>query len=77
MTQRFNGMTSAYPVYWLDWLDNDDFLEFCQEFLQAVRDVLDDHADQGTLADVVYAWQQTAFALRDPHLSARFAKART
>jgi len=77
--QRFAadpGPTYPAEFYWLAWLDNEDYLEFCQEFVGTVRDVVAGRTTPEALSDMAFAWEQTAFALRDPHLMARFTAAR-
>ena len=76
--QRFGRSAPAYPaeMYWLEWLDDQDYVEFCQEFVQTVRDVVSGHATTDSVGDMAHAWEQTAFAMRDPHLVARFTEAR-
>jgi hypothetical protein len=77
-TQRFAKHAATYPaeMYWLAWLDDDDYLEFCEEFVTTVRDVVAGRSAPDALGDMVHAWEQTAFALRDPQLMARFTAAR-
>ena len=75
--RRFSHSAQTYPagMHWLEWLDNDDFAEFLEEFALTARDVIAGSTLPEAVAELVHAWEQTAYALRDPHLLARFAEA--
>lgn len=62
-----------YPaeLHWLAWLEDDDYLEFCEEFTIGVRDVSNGRAEPLRLTEILHAWEQSAYALRDPHLMRR------
>ena len=76
--ERFARRRPTYPaeLHWLAWLDDDDYLEFCREFVATVRTVIAGRAAAAVVADMTYAWEQTALALRDPHLMERLTAAR-
>ncbi|MDQ2857155.1 MAG: hypothetical protein M3R53_00705 [Candidatus Eremiobacteraeota bacterium] len=76
--ERLACRSASYPaeMYWLAWLHDEDYLEFCEEFMQKVRDLIAGQAAPSALDDMAHAWEQTAFAMRDPHLTGRFSEAR-